>query len=190
MLRTNDAFLTFTEALYQQQASKENIVRKNFPAGSLLFRQGTSSTKVLIIASGITKCFISEENDKDFIVEFLGKGEIAGEIEAIRSIKCLCNITALTTVTAYVIPIPFFKELLAKHPPFQQLLLEELAERIINTSTRAATQQLYTVEYGLTRLLAFQEKQQLAVSKEDMAAYLGIAVRSLNRVLKGMNRPE
>lgn len=38
----------------------------------------------MLIRSGITKCYFIEENDKEYIVEFLGKGEIIGEIEVIK----------------------------------------------------------------------------------------------------------
>jgi len=67
---------------------------------------------------------------------------------------------------------------------FTKILLQELSTRIIQTSSRASFQQLYTLEYGLTKLLKLQTDADLEISKEDMAAYLGISVRSLNRTLK------
>ncbi len=65
-----------------------------------------------------------------------------------------------------------------------RLLLESFAERICNTATCASFQQLHTVEQTLARLLELQQEQSLEISKEDMAAYLGITIRSLNRTLK------
>lgn len=32
----------------------------------------------MIVKEGITKCFFTEDNDKEYILEFLGKGEIIG----------------------------------------------------------------------------------------------------------------
>ena len=126
----------------------------------------------------------NEENGKDYILEFMSKGQILGELEMIRQINCLCNVAAVTSVQVYAISSATFKQLLDKDLRLHQILLEELAERIINTSSRASFQQLYTVEHGLTKLLALQEKQGLKITKEDMAAYLGITLRSLNRTLK------
>jgi CRP-like cAMP-binding protein len=40
------------------------------------------------------------------------------------------------------------------------------------------------VEHTLARLLELQKTQGLEISKEDMAAYLCITIRSLNRALK------
>ena len=185
MLRTNLHFLAFFEELYLEQTTGiQNIVVKKFPKNSFLLTQGSPLTELVIIRAGATKCYFSEENGKDFIVEFLGAGEIAGEIEVLKSRSCLCNIVALTEVEAYSVKIPFFKTLLTKNLDLNRHLLDVLAERIIHTSSRSSSQQLYTTEYGLAKMLEFQEQQNLEISKEDMAAYLGITVRSLNRTLK------
>lgn len=184
MLRTNNAFLNYIEELYNSQQRKEEILIRTFAEGQLLLQQGEAAPKIYLIKEGITKCFFNEANDKGFIVEFLGKGEILGEIEIIRNIPCLCNIQALTPVKAYAVSIPFFRSLLEKELPFNKLLLETFAERIINTSTRASFQQSHTIEQTLGSLLEIQKAQDLDISKEDMAAYLGITVRSLNRALK------
>ncbi|MNJ92966.1 Global nitrogen regulator [compost metagenome] len=184
MLRTNTEFLSYIDSLYKDGQS--GISLQNFEKDSLLLRQGEKSHRVFIIKEGIAKCFFLEENGKDYILEFMSKGQVLGEIEMIRRIDCLCNVAALTALQVYVIPAATFKELLAKDLMLNKILLEELADRIINTSSRASFQQLYTVEHGLAKLLELQEKQGMEISKEDMAAYLGITLRSLNRALKGL----
>jgi CRP/FNR family transcriptional regulator, anaerobic regulatory protein len=184
MLRTNNAFLTYIEQLYDTQHRKEEILIKEFAEGQLLLQQGQKAAKVYLIKEGITKCFFDETNDNSFIVEFLGKGEVLGDIEVIKNIPCLCNIQALTPVQVYAISIPFIKSLLEKDLAFNKLLLEAYAERIINTSSRASFQQLHTVEHTLAKLQEIRKAQGLEISKEDMAAYLGITIRSLNRALK------
>lgn len=184
MLRTNTDFLTYIEKLYDAQHRKEDILLKEFSEEQLLLHQDEKPAKVLVLKEGITKCYFNEAGDKGFIVEFLGKGEILGEIEIIKNIPCLCNIKTLTPVKAYAISIPYFKSLLEKELSFNKLLLESFAGRIINTATRASFQQLHTVEHTLSKLLQLLKEQDMVISKEDMAAYLGITIRSLNRTLK------
>jgi CRP/FNR family transcriptional regulator, anaerobic regulatory protein len=184
MLRTNNAFLSFIEQLYDAQHRKEDILLKEYSEEQLLLHQGEKPARVMVLKEGITKCYFNEADDKGFIVEFLGKGEIIGEIEIIKNMPCLCNIKALTSVKAYAISIPYFKSLLEKELSFNKLLMNTFAERIINTSTRASFQQLHTVEHTLSKLLSLLKEQQIDISKEDMAAYLGITIRSLNRALK------
>ncbi|MBP2617663.1 Crp/Fnr family transcriptional regulator [Chryseobacterium jejuense] len=185
MLRTNQSFLSHIEELYQQQKGG-NIVLQSFSKGQKLLTQDQSVSKVMLIKDGITKCYFEEENGKEYIVEFLGGGEILGEVELIKNIPCLCGIEALTEVLVYTISLPYFNKLIQKDLILNNLLLNSFAERIINTSSRASYQQLYTVEHTLTQLLKMQSKQNIQISKEDMAAYLGITVRSLNRILKDL----
>lgn len=184
MLRTNTEFLSYIETLYESQQFQISL--QSFEKDSLLLCQGEQNHRVFVIKEGIAKCFFLEENGKDYILEFMSKGQVLGEIEMIRQINCLCNVAALTTLQVYVIPAPVFKQLLAKDLTLNKILLSELAERIINTSSRASFQQLYTVEHALAKLLELQEKQGVKITKEDMAAYLGITLRSLNRALKGL----
>ncbi|WP_283250779.1 Crp/Fnr family transcriptional regulator [Chryseobacterium capnotolerans] len=124
--------------------------------------------------------------EKSISLNFLGNGEILGEVELIKNIPCLCGIEALTEVVVYTINLSYFNELMQRDFILNNLLLNSFAERIINTTSRASYQQLYTVEHTLAQLLKMQAKQNIQISKEDMAAYLGITVRSLNRILKDL----
>ncbi|PKF76144.1 Crp/Fnr family transcriptional regulator [Chryseobacterium sp. PMSZPI] len=185
MLRTNQSFLHYLEGLYHQQKGGDILLRY-FSKGETLLTQDAPLSKVMLIKEGIVKCYFTEENGKEYIVEFLGSGEILGEVELIKNISCLCGIEALTDVTAYIINLAYFNNLIKNDIALNHLLLNSFAERIINTSSRASYQQLYTVEHTLAQLLIMQSKQNIQISKEDMAAYLGITVRSLNRILKNI----
>ena len=186
MLRTNQSFLAYTEKLYLQESGKGSIRVKQYAKGEKLVRQNEKANKIMLIKEGITKCFFTEENDKEYILEFLGKGEILGEIEFIRNMNYLCNVEAVTAVIVYAFSVPFFESLLKNDLTLNAILLDVFAERIVNTASRASYQQLYTLEHSLAKLLEIQAKQEIPISKEDMAAYLGISVRSLNRVLKSL----
>ncbi|MDQ0064964.1 Crp/Fnr family transcriptional regulator [Chryseobacterium lathyri] len=188
MLRTNQLFLNHLEGLYEKQERKEDIVVRSFSKGDRIFAQGEELSKVMLIKEGITKCFFVEDNGKEYIVEFLGKGEVTGEIELIRNIPCLCSIEAVTDVTVYAVAIPYFRSLIKADLALNNLLLDVFAERIVNTSKRASYQQLYAAEHTLSQLLELQAQQGIKISKEDMAAYLGITVRSLNRTLRNLGK--
>lgn len=185
MLRTNLDLLTFMDQ-YCKENPKSGISLKTFPTGLKLITQGEIIKNVFVVKEGITKCFISEENGKDFIVEFLGKGEIVGELELLKQMECLCNVSAISEVLVYAIPKNVFVRLCEKNGVFNKLLLQELSTRIIQTSSRASFQQLYTIEYGLLKLMKLQAEEKIKLSKEDMAAYLGIPIRSFNRTLKSL----
>jgi CRP-like cAMP-binding protein len=187
MLRINLPILAFIESYSITNPAVES---KTFAAGQTFIRQGASIAKVYFLRSGITKCYIQEDNGKDYIFEFLGKGEVVGDIEAIRKEKCLCNITAITEVETLVMPQVVFNELLANNQEFNTMMMQELATRISQTCTRSAYQQLYPLEYALLRILTLESEQEIYLSKKDLAAYLGITVRSFNRVVKELRKKE
>ncbi|WP_299835718.1 Crp/Fnr family transcriptional regulator [uncultured Tenacibaculum sp.] len=187
MLRTNQNFLDYIQKLYDKQNHKDNIILNSYKKGENLFLQGQKAIKIMIIKSGISKCYFFEENNKEYILEFLGKGEIIGEIEAVKKVECLCSVQAVMDVQVFQLSAPYFNELLNTDIYFNRLLIETFSDRIINTSSRASYQQLFNSEKSLTKLLALLSQQKMKVSKEDMSAYLGISLRSLNRLLKKLN---
>lgn len=184
MLKTNETFLSYLSALYESQNRKENIILKKYAKGELLLSQNKIATKVMLIVDGITKCYFTEDNDKEYFIEFLGKGEIIGEVELIRDIPCLCTVEAMTDVSYFAIDKFYFSTLLKADIQLNQLLLDSFAKRIVDTASRASYQQLYTVEHSLTKLMELQTQQNISLSKEEMASYLGITVRTLNRAMK------
>lgn len=184
MLRTNQEFLKYFEELYMKQEGREEVIVKDFSREENILIQHQPLSKVMLIKEGVAKCYLTEENGKEYIVEFLGNGEILGEVELMKNISCLCGVKAVSEVTVYEVNVSYFKSLIKNDLALNHLLLDSFAERIINTSSRASYQQLYTVEHTVTQLLNMQSKQGIQISKEDMAAYLGITVRSLNRILK------
>ncbi|KFF01023.1 Crp/Fnr family transcriptional regulator [Chryseobacterium formosense] len=183
MLRTNQDFLDYLWVLYNSQQHKGNIILESFEKDEKLLAQNEVSDKIMLIKSGITKCFFTEDNDEEYIVEFLGKGEILGEIEMMKNVPCICSIEAITEVSVFTVTIPYFQSLIKNDLNLNNLLLDVFAERIVNTSNRSSYQQLHATEHTLSQLLELKAKE-MKISKEDMAAYLGTTVRSLNKALK------
>lgn len=184
MLRKNPTLLAYTAQLYQSGSHAASMGMRQFEPGQQLLTQGDELARIYIIEQGITKCYVSEENGKSYLFEFLGAGEITGEIEVLKSKPCLCTIEAVTPVNAYTLSLPLTRHLLETDTTFMRLLLGEMADRMVNTSTRASFQQLYSIEHALGKLLHLQAGQGISLSKNDMASYLGITLRSLNRLLK------
>jgi len=167
-----------------ESAPHGSIAIREFPPKRRLVEQDKNIRSVLVIRSGIVKCFIAEENGKEYILEFLGEGEILGEIEAIRRTPGMATVESLTPVSVFAIEKAFFLQLLKADAAFNQAVLELMAARLVNTAMRASRQQLYTLSHNLSRLLKILQQGQIAFTKQDLSDYLGISKRSLNRLLK------
>ena len=102
-----------------------------------------------------------EENYKSYALEFLGIGEIIGEIETLLKCKNLATVKTLTDCMLYKIEINFFKKHLINDSNFNILLMTELARRLQKTATRASSQQLNPLQVSLKNLLLLLEKQNI-----------------------------
>jgi CRP-like cAMP-binding protein len=172
------------EELTADDNTKSAITLRHLQPKQRLIVQDLALQSVYIIKSGVMKCFITENNEKDYILVFLGEGEILGEIEAIRHTRATCTVEAITPLTVYTISSMQFHHFFKTLPAFSAIVLELMATRLALISEKAARQQLYTLSEILPQLLAALESQQITFTKQDLSEYLGISVRSLNRLLK------
>lgn len=152
-------------------------------------RQGKRISFVHIISKGLVRAYHTEENTRQYILEFYGAGETLGEEEAILGGFTYTNTAeALTPVQAFVIPIDRFRKLLRDDSSFCFLILQEVTHRMVNSTNRASYQSAYPSIYPLRRLQHLIKQQQLPITKQDMADYLGIDIRSLNRLLQAQTK--
>ena len=182
MIRENRKLLDYVKGL-QHGASTECVTEHLYNPAELLIKQGESVAAIFIIKSGIAKCFMTEDNGKDFIQEFFGLGALFGEVEAINQRPSFCYIEAITQLAVYKIGIEAFHQLLAKNKLFNELILMALATKIQDKAHRHAYHQSHTIEENFLRLQNQFPRLIETISKQDIASYLGITLRSLNRTL-------
>lgn len=183
MIRTNQEFLRLIEQLPGMQML-------TVPPGKQLFKQDERAHHVYFISKGIAKCYITEDNGKDYILEFFGEGEIIGELELLRDAPVLSNVEALTELTLYRADKHTFWQLVDTNKDFNRVMLKELATRVSQLAIRVSYQQLYPVEYTVLKLLSLFSHQELPLSKQDLADYMAVTVRSLNRSLKQLKEKQ
>lgn len=182
MIRTNKELLDYVS----KHSDSEGISEQIFFPSQTIIEQGKRVNSVCIIKSGIAKCFLTEENGNDFVEEFFGEGEIVGEIEIINNHVSVCAISAITELVIYKISVNNFKHLLETDKLFNQLILKALSAKIRYKASRHAHNQLNDVEANLLRIKKEFPDMFNAIPKLDIANYLGVTVRSLNRVLSDL----
>lgn len=188
MIKTNVDLLTYlNQVLVTDQQHKGAIQRRTFSKGQFLLEQGDQPQHVYFLVRGMVKCFITEQNGRSYVLEFLGEGEMLGEMESLIDSDNLCTVEAIADVEAYQVSQTFFINSLLPEPAFNRLLLQELALRLTRTAQRASYQQLFPMEYAVLKVLYLFGKSNSPVSKQDIADYLAVPVRSLNRVLNHLN---
>jgi CRP-like cAMP-binding protein len=177
MIRTNYDLLEFIQEL-------PGIRLQTLTPGQKLLKQDEKAHHVYFVKQGVAKCYITEDNGKDYILEFFGEGEIIGELEMLHATPILSTVAAVTELEVYRTDSHTFLETLENNKLFNRIILKELATRVRQLAIRVSYQQLYPVEYTLLKVLSLFSNQAIPLSKQDLADYLAISVRSLNRTLK------
>lgn len=184
MIKTNITLLNYIEKLYTTRKYGLGIRKEKFSRNEVLLYKDDSLKRIYVIIQGLTKCFITEENGKDYLLEFLGKGELVGEIEFLIKEDNLSSVETLSTVEAFSIDSVLFEKLIQTDREFVNIILKELATRIFRTAKRASFQQIYPLKYSIIKIILALNLTDERISKHDLASYLGISIRVLNRILK------
>ncbi|GAB2674978.1 hypothetical protein GCM10027036_30750 [Flavihumibacter cheonanensis] len=187
MILQNDKLLAYISRLLNTGEESKRLSYLELNKDLFLLNQDKAVHAVYIIKDGICRCSIKQTNQKSYLLEFLGRGEIIGEIEAILDSYSLAEVQTMSTVALFKLDKTYFQQLMRQDPEFNELVVASLAIRLINTALKAAFQQTNTTEVTLQRLLLLLKQEQIRLPKNDLANYLGITVRTLNRSLNRLN---
>ncbi|UNY99409.1 Crp/Fnr family transcriptional regulator [Zhouia spongiae] len=186
MIRKNLKLLQYLIRTFPEN-NEHNISVVNYHPGEIILDQNKRVYSVHIVKKGIVKCYLTEDNGNDFIQEFFGDGELFGEVEVIKGGLSFCKIEAITPVEVFLVSETTFTSLLETNRQFNRLILEALTNKIQYKAIRHAYNQSHTIEDKLIRLQNEFPQLFRKISKSDIANYLGITIRSLNRTLNAMD---
>src|ERR1700722_19967029 len=117
MIRKSPVILRIVDELMAGGQLGQAILQRHFPKGHSLIDQGAETAHVFVIKSGIVKCSIADQ-DKEFILEFMGEGEVLGDLEAIGKMPAISTVTAISALSVYMMDNASFLDLLARHAAF------------------------------------------------------------------------
>lgn len=184
MITTNNELLCQLNRLYAENET-DSITMQAYAPGEYLCKQGENVRNVMVIRNGIAKAFHVEENTKKYILFIHGMGQIVGDWEALGGIGFFQNsVVALTTTELYKMPLRTFLHLCDTDHCFCRAMLTDTSHRMAHALSRASQQLLYPMRHVLHRIIEEMHIQHLTLSKQDMADYLGVELRTINRLLK------
>lgn len=166
-----------------------------FAAGSVLFALGSTSRYIYGICDGLVKLMVPLANGDQRIVRLLGEGDVMG-LEGLADNAYHSSASAITTVRAYVIPVPQVKRWDSALPRFHEILLglwlrnQDQADHIIaELATGKAKARMARL---IVDFLASKNTNGAclchAPSREDMAAVLGLTTETASRIIASLKR--
>lgn len=121
----------FWDALPER--AREALRRAGVPVvirpGAFLMREHTRASQVFVLRTGAAKVWVDRDGEPA-VLDVLGPGDVAGELEAVDGGVRHASIEALTRVEALVLPAARFRGILDDHPGSAWAVAAVLAERL------------------------------------------------------------
>jgi len=115
----------------------QNCKERKYPAGSVLISQGDTGAGLYVITSGTVR--ITQANNPDRAEEEIGTagtGDVLGEMALLDDLPRSATITAVTDVTALLLPVWEFRAVLRSNPDIALQLLAALSRRLRKAEQR------------------------------------------------------
>jgi CRP-like cAMP-binding protein len=114
-----------------------SAAQTTFPADGVLCREGQQADHVFVIRSGRVKICVGPP-DGPQLIAIRDAGDIVGERAALRVTERSATITALGTVSAYVIPTGDFAAFLERHHRVLAIIENQVYDRLTENRSQAA----------------------------------------------------
>lgn len=164
---------------------------RSLHAGDHLFRRGDTMRSLYAVRSGTFKSYTINSGGEEQVIGFHLPGEMVG-LDAIHPNTHQCNVVALDTGSACILPFNQLTELADSIPGLQRQIMRLLSKEISVLVPRAAdttaeermadflldlSRRLGERGYSLTDL-------HLSMPRKDIANYLRLATETVSRVLR------
>lgn len=156
----------------------------SFESGDRIMQEGTQPAFLYYLVEGRAKLFLSHENGRISLINFLNAPCFIGEMELLGAQKTANGVTAVTCCTCLAIRIEECRELLLNDTVFLRHLCLFLSKKAIGNTYNYSLNQTYPLEVRLANFILMTEHAGLYREKHsETAEFLGVTYRHLLYVL-------
>jgi CRP/FNR family transcriptional regulator len=177
----------------QDLARLDSVVRRRRPLkrDERLFRHGDASSSVYVARNGAFKTVSLSEDGDERVVGFHLPGELMG-LDALAGGGHRCEAVALDPSEVCEVPMDELADVAAQLPGLQRQLMRVIGQGISldqdhaeMLSRRHANERIALFLHGLSERLQqigqSPRRFRLAMTREDIASYLGLAIETVSR---------
>lgn len=169
-------------------ALASTLAVRTFAPGSLIFRAGEPVPGVWIIRGGRIELSVGAGRRRA-VVQLLRTGDVDGDIQLLLDMPLPYTGRATSDVTCLFLSREDFDELLTIRPAISRRWLSSVAQRLAASQTRILGLLGGSLAAQAARLLAEEAVDgRVELPQRTLAAMLGVARPSLNKVLKELER--
>jgi CRP-like cAMP-binding protein len=188
-LRNHPIFGILGPDLLQQL--KAHALEQSVARGKTIFSKGEVGTSLYAILEGQIKVVSFSIHGKNAVLNFLGPGDIFGEIAFLDGGERTADVTAVTNCRLMVFERRDFLPLIHSQPEVAQKLIELLCARLRNTSRQVEEVMFLDLSRKLARaILRFSNakaapgRRKVLLTQNEIAQIIGASRESTNKQLR------
>jgi CRP-like cAMP-binding protein len=172
-----------------QKAVAASALRREYEPGQLVLLEGEPASGLYVVQSGWLKVTKFALDGREQTLHFLGPGDAFNAVSVFTGSVNPATVTALEKSVLLIVTRDVMLRLLDAHPTMAQIVIRDLAGRVLHLIGLVEDLSLRTVEARLVRMLLEQAegstvKRQRWATQGEMAARLGTVPDVVNRVLR------
>ena len=177
----------------------EVAVRRRFPAGQVIFREGDQSDTCYVMRTGHARAVREHAGGRTISLAHFGPGDIFGELAMFDDERRSATVETLDEVEAIAILGADMRRLLREHPDIAAKIVISLGRRLREANERLTRQSFQTVQSRVAGVLADLVEQARAegagerdvlvrITQADIAQLAGSSRESASRFLAVLER--
>ena len=174
----------------------DRVRTKSFKRGEMIFRKDDPGTHLYMVLEGGVKIALPGEFGQEALVAIMRPGEFFGELALFDRSPRSASATALEDTRAALLAGDDFLAYLESHPASFRVVLETLARTIRRLSDRVEDLIFLDVPSRVAKYLldlvrsSGTDGNELTLTQDELAAFIGASRVSVNRVLGDLERRE
>lgn len=163
---------------------KPYIQVHQFKRGEFIYKEGSIPEYLYLLVEGKAKLYITHENGKVSLLNFIEAPSFVGELELLNAEKYSIGVQTSTKVICFAIPMHSCKEKLLEDPVFLRHLSIFLSKKTHLLSYKSVQTQIYPLENRLASFILMSAENDFYKEKHtEVSEYLGVSYRHLLHVL-------
>lgn len=157
-----------------------------YPAGSILYVQGTEAQQFYYLVKGRVKAYLSSEEGEERILTVYRAGDILGEASFFDELPRVSSAVALSRCELVSIGRQQVQEVFTQYPELAMAMLKYLARTVRMLSGHMDDISFSSADRRLARLLLSLSREQtgpLRCTHEELGASIGASRVTVSRVL-------
>lgn len=155
-----------------------------FKQGEFIFQELSKPDYLYYVIEGRAKIYMTQENGKVTLINFIGEGAFIGELELLQNSFFSKGVQTSTELTCFAIPVQAIHEKVRVDAHFLRLLCAYLSHKASMHSSRFAQGLSFPLENRLAEFILLSSNEGVYKEKHtEVCEFLGVTYRHLLFVL-------